>query len=61
MESVAVDDSHIAKDLAKLTVDTIICTGNFVGHVKIKYIDEVFNNIFLRFFRNIASDLFNLV
>ena len=36
VEGVAVDDSYIAKDLAKLTVDTIICTGDFEGHVKIK-------------------------
>ena len=47
VECVAVDDGHISKDLAKLTIYTFIQASNFVGHVKVKQIEQVLKSLFL--------------
>ena len=47
VKSVAVDDGHISKDLAKLTIHAFIQTSNFIGHVKVKQIEQVLKSLFL--------------
>ena len=47
VEGIAVDDGHISKDLAKLTIDPIIQTSNFIGHVKVKQIEQVLKSLLL--------------
>ena len=36
VEGIAVDNGHITIHLAELTIDRVIRTSDFIGHVKVK-------------------------